>query len=451
MKASEPSPSLARLLAATADAVQAVRHGRSLTDALARTPGALRAGTQALSFTVLRRLGGATAVRKRLAPREPPPAVDGLLLCALALLWPDEAPPYTDHTLVNQAVAAVNRVAPASGGFVNAVLRRFIRERAELVAALTTGPKADAVARWNHPTWWIERLRADWPEHWQQLLAQAATHPPMTLRANRRYNSAAEYLAKLQAVGLHATLCEHEQLPDALVLSQPCPVERLPGFAQGWVSVQDAAAQRCAALLLGTDGAALPAKAQVLDACAAPGGKTAHLLEWRPDLQMLALDADAQRLRRVEDTLARLGLSARTRAVDARRVADGWDGELLDAILLDAPCSASGIVRRHPDIAWLRRAEDISALAKLQAELLDALWPLLKPGGRLLYATCSVFKAEGSNQIDAFLQRIGPDLVRVDAQSPGHLLPLADNPASGVPAALADGFHYTLLHKPLVS
>jgi 16S rRNA (cytosine967-C5)-methyltransferase len=163
---------------------------------------------------------------------------------------------------------------------------------------------------------------------------------------------------------------------------------------------------------------------------------------------MLALDADPSRLRRVDDTLARLDLSARTRAGDARRVADWWDGEPLDAILLDAPCSASGIVRRHPDIAWLRRAEDIAALAVIQAELLDALWPLLKPGGRLLYATCSVFRAEGSAQVDAFLQRIGPNRVRVDPQSPGHLLPLVDNPGTGTPAALADGFHYTLLHKP---
>lgn len=425
-----------------------MRDGRSLTDALGRTPPALRPGTQALAFAVLRRLGGATAARKRLAPRDPAPAVDALLVCALALLWPDEAPPYPDHTLVNQAVSAAQRVMPAASGFVNAVLRRFIREREALVAALTTGPGADAVARWNHPAWWIERLKADWPQHWQALLAQAATHPPMTLRVNRRHTSPEAYLARLREAGLNATRLTDPRWPDALVLERPCPVERLPGFAEGHVSVQDAAAQCSAALLLGEDAQALPPGARVLDACAAPGGKTAHLLEWRPDLDLLALDADPQRLLRVDDTLRRLGLVARTRAADARDVARWWDGQPFDAILLDAPCSASGIVRRHPDIAWLRRPGDIDALAAIQAGLLEALWPLLKPGGRLLYATCSVFKAEGQNQIDAFLQRHGPDVVRVSPQSPGHLLSLADNPQPGSPAALADGFHYTLLLKP---
>jgi 16S rRNA (cytosine967-C5)-methyltransferase len=235
--------------------------------------------------------------------------------------------------------------------------------------------------------------------------------------------------------------------PDALQLTQPCPVERLPGFAEGWVSVQDASAQRAAALVLGADAQALPLGARVLDACAAPGGKTAHLLEWRPDLDVLALDADAQRLRRVEDTLARLGLRARTQAADARRVADWWDGELFDAILLDAPCSASGIVRRHPDIAWLRRAQDITALAHIQSELLDALWPLLKPGGRLVYATCSVFRAEGAAQVEAFVRRQSPGTVQVDSVAPGHVLMLPDNPA----AAVADGFYYALLHSPAPS
>ena len=216
----------------------------------------------------------------------------------------------------------------------------------------------------------------------------------------------------------------------------------LPGFADGEVSVQDAAAQRAVPLLLGSG---LEAGARVLDACAAPGGKSAHLLE-QADVDLLALDADAQRLRRVQDTLTRLHLSATLRAGDARQPAAWWDGRPFDAILLDAPCTGSGVVRRHPDIRWLRRPEDIATLARVQAELLDALWPLVKPGGRLLYATCSLFRAEGQGQIDAFLQRPGAGAARLDPASPGHLLPLPDNGSAGALPS-ADGFFYALLRK----
>lgn len=436
-----PSPPLSRLLELTADAVAAVRAGRSLTDVLAACPPAARAGTQALTFTVMRRLGAATAVREIVAPRNPPPTVDGLLTSAIALLWADPNPPYPDHTLVDQAVTAARHKAPAASGFINAVLRRFIRERAALIEQATRQP----LGAWNHPLWWIERVRHDWPAQWQPLLREAQQHPPMALRVNARHGSTAAYLERLQAAGLAAHAVpgfEH-----ALVLAQPCPVERLPGFAQGDVSVQDLSAQRAAPLLLGTGQQALPKGARVLDACAAPGGKTAHVLELA-DVDMLALDADPKRLARVNETLQRLGLAARTQVGDGRRPADWWDGQPFDAILLDAPCSASGIVRRHPDIRWLRRPDDIGALARTQAELLGALWPLLKPGGRLLYATCSIFKAEGAAQIDAFLQRMPPDGARLDPVSPGHLLPLADNQATPPDAALADGFYYALLHKP---
>ena len=216
--------------------------------------------------------------------------------------------------------------------------------------------------------------------------------------------------------------------------------------------MQDAAAQRAAPLLLGLAGSETPCAggrlapgAHVLDACAAPGGKTAHLLELA-ELDLLALDSDPQRLTRVQDNLKRLQLSATLAAGDARTPAAWWDGRPFDAILLDAPCSASGIVRRHPDIRWLRRPGDIAALANLQAAMLDALWPLLAPGGRLLYATCSLFRAEGGQQIDAFLQRLGPGAARHDPASPGHLLPLPDNASSGT--ATPDGFFYALIHKP---
>ena len=439
------APALSRLLEQTADAVQAVRGGRSLTEVLAACPGPLRPGTQALSFLVLRRLGAAQAVRAIVAPRTPPPAVEALLLSALALLWPDEAPPYADHTLVDQAVSAARKRAPQSAPFLNAVLRRFLREREALVAEALKQP----TARWNHPQWWIDRLKRDWPSHWQGILAAAQARPPMCLRVNARQSTGAQYLARLEAAGLAATLVDTQ----AIVLDAPVPVNRLPGFEDGAVSVQDAAAQRAGTLLV---GAGLAPGARVLDACAAPGGKTAHLLELA-DLDVLALDSDPARLARVDDTLARLRLQASTRAGDARRPADWWDGRPFDAILLDAPCSASGIVRRHPDIRWLRRSDDIAALGKIQSELLDALWPLLKPGGWMLYATCSVFRTEGEHQIDAFLQRRGASAAHLDDRSPGHLLPLPDNgstgassPGSGPAMAshgVADGFYYALLRK----
>jgi 16S rRNA (cytosine967-C5)-methyltransferase len=426
------------LLNHAADAVQAVRAGQSLTAALAACPAPARAGTQALSFHALRWLGAAQGLRMRLVAKAPPPKVDALLLTALALLWPQARAPYAEHTLVDQAVDAARQRAKPSAAFVNAVLRRFLRERDALVAATL----ADPLARFNHPIWWIDRLRADWPTAWEALLAEDNRHPPMTLRVNARRSSAAAYVARLADVGIAAEGIGFQ----AVRLAEPCPVQRLPGFAEGDVSVQDAAAQRAAPLLV---GAGLPSGARVLDACAAPGGKTAHLLELA-DLDVLALDSDPARLVRVDETLARLGLAARSLAADAGDPGAWWDGKPFDAILLDAPCSASGIVRRHPDVRWLRRAADISALAASQARLLEALWPLLAPGGRLLYCTCSVFKAEGATVIDAFLQRHVEAGMAADPPSPGHLLPLPDN-ADEVPmhdsSAAADGFFYALIAK----
>jgi len=429
------SPPLSHLLNHSADMVQGVLAGRSLTDLLAAVPGPARPGTQALSFEVLRRLGGAQAARSQLAPKVPPREVDALLVTALALLWPREGRPlYPDHTLVDQAVQAAKQRASASAGFINAVLRRFVRERGALVAAAERSPQG----AFNHPLWWIERVRREWPAQWQAILTEANRHPPMTLRVHALRSSATAYVARLAAQGLHARPVGEQ----AVVLAEPVPVTALPGFAEGEVSVQDLAAQRAAPLLIGTG---LPAGARALDACAAPGGKTAHLLELA-DLDLLALDADAQRLARVQGTLSRLHLHATLRAADARQPSAWWDGRPFDAILLDAPCSASGIVRRHPDIRWLRRPDDIAALARLQRELLEALWPLLAPGGRLLYATCSIFHAEGQDQIDAFLQRVGPGAARLDPASPGHLLGLPDNGSAGAPPS-TDGFFYALLHK----
>lgn len=446
MSAPPPSLPLARLLDLTAEFVQGVRGGRSATDLLARCPAPARPGVQALGFDVLRRLGGATEVRRLVAPKPPPPQVDALLCTALALLWPDDDPPYPDHTLVDQAVAAARLRTPAAAGFVNAVLRRFARDRAALVAEAEHRPEG----AWNHPLWWIERVRQDWPAVWQSLLRSANQRPPMTLRVNARRLGGGSYLQRLVDAGLGGRLVDDEALAgQAIVLDRPCPVQSLPGWADGDVSIQDASAQRAADLVLGRGAEALAPGARVLDACAAPGGKTAQLLE-RADIDLLALDADPLRVPRITETLQRLQLRAEVRACDARDTARWWDGRPFDAILVDAPCSASGIVRRHPDIRWLRRQEDLLALTRTQDQLLHALWPLLRPGGRLVYATCSIFKVEGVQRIDAFLQRIGGTAASLDPASPGHLLPLADNPPQAARAGsrvVHDGFYYALIRK----
>jgi len=441
-EAAQP-PALSWLLDHSAAAVQAVRSGRSLNEALAAVPTSLRPGVQALTFHVIRHLGAASVALQGLAAKAPPARVEALLCVALALLWQAERPAYAPHTLVDQTVAAARRRTPAAAAFVNAVLRRFLREREALVAAALRSP----VAAWNHPAGWMEQLQRDWPAHWQALLAAANQHPPMTLRVNRRRSSGAGYLQRLAAMGMPARLLDDPAFGgQAVVLDRPCPVEVLPGFAGGEVSVQDASAQRAALLLLADAG--LSAGARVLDACAAPGGKAAHLLELA-DLDLLALDSDAQRLARVRDTLRRLRLQAELKVGDAGQPAAWWDGRPFDAILLDAPCSASGIVRRHPDIRWLRRAADLPQLAALQARLLDALWPLLRPGGRLLFATCSVFRCEGQARTDAFLQRQGHGGAALHPASPGHLLTVADNlgEATG-DETLHDGFYLALICKP---
>lgn len=436
---STPSLPLWQLLSGCADVVAAVRQGQSMTDALADRKATERPGVQALSFAVMRRLGTAQALRTRLVPKAPQPWVDALLLSALSLACGTE---YNAHTLVDQAVEAAKRRAKPASGLVNAVLRRFLREEAALMAELEDDP----VAHFNHPAWWIKRLQKDWPEHWQAILMANQEQPPMTLRANLRHGSTAAYRARLIEGGLlpddAPVLADAPDQPQPIVLPHGVPVQRLPGFDQGDVSVQDAAAQIAAPLLVYAGGQKLPAGARVLDACAAPGGKTAHLLELA-DLDVTALDADPERLVRVTETLHRQGLQARTVAADASQPARWWDGQPFDAILLDAPCSASGIVRRHPDVRWLRRDTDIAALARTQDAILNALWPLLKPGGHLLYCTCSVFKMEGQDRIDAFLQRT-PDAQALPA--PGHLLPVVEylDPTG---QDRGDGFFYALLTK----
>ncbi len=421
----------------------AVRDGESATPALARVDAALRPGAQALAFHALRYLGRAEALRRLLAKRPPPAAADALLCTALALAWNANDAPYEVFTLVDQAVEAAKRdpATRSQANFINACLRRFLRER----NALVTASDRDPVARWNHPRWWIERLRADHPHHWEAILRANNTQPPMTLRVDARKTPRAEYLRGLAAANIEASpVGDH-----GVILQTPQPVHQVPGFDAGLVSVQDQGAQMAAPLLLaGLIGRGRPLR--ILDACAAPGGKTAHLLELA-EMDLTALDVDAARCDRIRDTLQRIGLEARIITADAAQPASWWDGVPFDAILLDAPCTASGIVRRHPDVRWLRRESDIAQLAAQQARLLASLWTVLAPGGRLLYCTCSVFRAEGEAPIQTFVTHNREAVLR---PSPGHLLPQSGAKVGAVPdnrLSDHDGFFYALLEKNTAS
>lgn len=279
-------------------------------------------------------------------------------------------------------------------GMLNAVLRRAQREGAELLTEL----EHDPVIRVAHPRWLQKRLKQDWPEHWEAVCAANNLHPPMSLRVNRLRGERDSYLARLEAADIAASPCRFSA--DGLTLAQPCDVYQLPGFAEGLVSVQDEAAQLAAQLL------ELKPGQRVLDACCAPGGKTCHILELQPQLsELVALDLEPARLERVRDNLQRLQLSATLKAADGRALDSWWDGQPFQRILLDAPCSATGVIRRHPDIKLTRQPEDIAALATLQGELLDQLWQTLEVGGILVYATCSVLPEENTRVIEAFLQR----------------------------------------------
>ncbi len=428
-------------LQATAQVLQAIRAGQSTTRLLPEVEARLRPGVQALVFQVLRNLGRAEALRAQLAKRPPPPAADALLCSALALACAEEAP-YEGFVLVDQAVEAAKRAEATrpQANFINACLRRYLRE----ALALNQMADRDPVAQWNHPRWWIDLLKQDHPKQWQAILTANNRHAPMTLRVNQRKTTVEQYASALSAVHIDATITPTIAGKQALTLRRPLPVPEIPQFEEGWISVQDAAAQMAAPLLL--QGWTGPAPRRILDACAAPGGKTAHLLEIS-DAKVVALDVDPARCERIHQTLQRLGLNAEVLAADAAKPDLWWDGELFDAVLLDAPCTASGIVRRHPDVRWLRRPSDVPQLAALQAKLLRALWPLVKPGGRLLYCTCSVFRAEGQQQIQMFLKH------HTEARllpSPGHLVPSLAASGAAVPdnrTGDVDGFFYALLEK----
>lgn len=423
---SEPihQPPLRQLLKRAAYAVDAVVHkGQNLNRVLAQQPEAGRATVQDISYGSLREYALLAALRDALLSNPLKDSViAALLVVALRQL---RTRPDATHTVVNEAVEAAAATQPWARGLVNGVLRNYLRQADALAATVI---QKESV-RWNYPQWWIDRLRVAYPEHWQAALAAGNQHPPMTLRVNQQHGSTAAYLELLRDAGVEAT----QTGEFALQLVHPIAVAQLPGFASGRVSVQDAGAQLAAPLLDLHDGQ------RVLDACAAPGGKTGHILEIA-DVALTALDSDTARLERVRENLDRLHLKATLASGDAAQPDTWWDGQPFDRILADVPCSASGVVRRHPDIKWLRRPDDIAHFAAQQAAMLPALWRCLAHGGKLLYATCSIFPEENQRQVDAFLGQ------HEDARQ----LSLAGewiNPGQLLPNDQHDGFFYALLAK----
>jgi 16S rRNA (cytosine967-C5)-methyltransferase len=348
------------------------------------------------------------------------------------------------HAAVDEAVKLTAALGKSwARGVVNAVLRRFQREHAAVLAQVDR----DEAAALAHPRWLIDAMKAAWPADWERIAQAGNERPPMCLRVNRRRGDRDDYRRELAAAGIAATVPPHGE--SALLLEQPLDVAQLPGFADGRVSVQDAAAQLAAELL-----AARPAE-RVLDACAAPGGKTAHILERQPALgSLVAVDHDAGRLRRVQDNLDRLGLTAALVCADAAAPETWWDGQPFDRILLDAPCSGTGVIRRHPDIKRLRRPADIAALVAQQERLLEAAWRMLRPGGMLLYSTCSIMPEENDGQIGRFLAR-HPEVSREVSREAGRR-PLQAQWGRALSAGRQilpgeegmDGFYYACLDRP---
>jgi len=388
--------------------VAEVAAGRSLADALpaAVVPEGERALLAELAYGTCRWFQRLDFLLARLLERPLKPRDADLKALLLVGLYQLDGTRVATHAAVDETVAAARALGKDwATGVVNAVLRAFLRDRAALEAAAA----ADPAAAHAHPAWLVTRLQAAWPGDWAAVLQAGNGRPPMALRVNRLRGSTADYLDALAAAGLAAAAVD--AVPSAVVLDQPVDVGRLPGFGGGAVSVQDAGAQLAAPLLDPRPGEA------VLDACAAPGGKTGHLLEWCPEARVTAVDVDPRRLQRVSENLGRLGLAARLAQGDAERPAGDWAADRYDRILLDVPCTATGVIRRHPDIKLLRRAPDVAELVGRQARILDAVWPLLRPGGILLYVTCSLLPEENQRQIDGFLGR-RPDACAVPIDAP---------------------------------
>jgi 16S rRNA (cytosine967-C5)-methyltransferase len=422
----KPTGALAQALRDAARMVARVAAGHSLAEEFSRiaeegseTP---RAALLDLTHGTLRRYGRVQTIVKQLSRRGQPDAVvEALLWCSLYAL---ESGRYAEYTVVDQAVRACTLLERwTAKGYVNGVLRSYLRQRDALQARI----QANEEASHQHPRWWIDLVRAAYPERWQEVLDAGNSHPPMTLRVNTRRIQVGDYAERLAAAGIAARPLGGE----ALLMERALPVAQLPGFEQGEVSVQDAGAQRAARLL------DLAAGQRVLDACAAPGGKSAHILE-RADVELTALDVDAARCERIARNLERLALGATIRTADCTQPESWWHGEPYDRILADVPCSSSGVARRHPDVKWLRRSTDLPAFAARQAAILEALWQVLAPDGKLLYVTCSVFSQENEALAAAFVAR----------KNDARRLPLPDGkPQQWLPGAEHDGFFYALIQK----
>lgn len=431
--------SLAFSMLHAARAVELVFRGRNLDQAIATQPGApawtpsARGAIQDFAYGTLRDFGRGDFFLSRLLARPlDSAAVRALLLVALHRL---ESHPAASHTTVDQAVEAASTLhGGAFKSLVNAVLRNFLRQAEALFGAA----EADVVARDRHPRWWIETLRRELAGDADDVLAAGNLHPPMALRVNTRRAEIGSVLAELDMAGI-ATRIAGSDIPQGIVLEHPVPVARLPGFAEGRVSVQDVGAQHAAPWL------DLSAGQRVLDACAAPGGKAAHILELA-DVALTALELDTARAARVDTNLARLGLSAELRVADCRSLDDWWNGRPFERILADVPCSASGVARRHPDIKWLRRESDVARFAAQSRDILDVLWRVLAPGGKMLFVTCSVIARENQQQVAAFCDRHA-DCLRIPLQ--GGPLSKANSLTEYLllPTALHDGFYFALLAK----
>lgn len=417
-------------LAASLIVRQVLEAGRNLNQVLdeslrgkAAWAPAQRAALQDLSYGALRYYGQLQAVLDRLLHK--PLSDERVRFLLLVALYQLQYGKSAEHAVVDHAVRAAQALNPHVSGLVNAILRNFLRNRDELLEQ--AGHSAEG--KYSYPQWWVDELNAQYGERCAAILEAGNQRPPMTLRVNRRRGSTADYLAQLALQGYSAI----QIAPGALLLDKPMPVDRLPGFSGGMVSVQDAGAQYAAELLDVSDGM------RVLDACAAPGGKTAHILE-RADAEMVAVDRDASRLERVAENLQRLQLDAQLVVGDAAAPDTWWDGRPFQRILADVPCSASGVVRRHPDIKWLRRRSDIAGFSAQQLEILHALWRVLAQGGKLLYATCSVFRQENEGVVSSFLAQ-HRDALRIPVALPG------DIEGQLLPDDQHDGFYYALLQK----
>ena len=421
---------------AAALAVRRVLEGATLPAALAESSEAAfnRAFVQELAYGTLRHWGRLSALSQVLSAKPLEAKLAALVAVALYQLDHTRVPPFA---VVDRAVDAAALVArPQAKSVVNAMLRRYLRERDALNDRVV---RDSPVARWSHQRWWIGRVQADHPAHWESILVAGNQRPPLTLRVNRQAASREQALARLREGGIEASPVGE----GGIIVAEPRPVAELPGFAEGWMSVQDAGAQLAAPLLDLRDGQ------RVLDACAAPGGKTTHIAELA-DVDLTALDADPTRVTRIRENLDRLRLEkgVRVKVGDAGDPAAWWDGLPYDRILADVPCTASGTVRRHPDSKWLRRKTDIASFAAQQRRLLDALWPLLAPGGLLLYVSCSVFDAENELQISRFAQD-HPEALRETISFPGDVQASGGQllPSGNAASHNQDGFFYALLRK----